>query len=144
MILKIQKVAVLVVDRLLLLERDGRDNSVINKTMAVAPNNQPTPPPPPTCHVRLVEMEIDLDEDVEINRKEFSDVSCRNILSLVTDCWEEDLSEDIDNMSTRANIDTDELPLLSRIRIFLQEKRDSIFPFLLIISGTLTSLISVS
>ena len=108
--------------------------------MIIPPNNQPT------CQVRLVEMEIDLDEDVEINRKEFSDVSCRTIFSLVTDCWEEeeDLSEDIDNMSTRANIDTDELPLLSRIRIFLQEKRDSIFPFLLIISGTLTSLISVS
>ena len=89
-------------------------------------------------------MEIVLDEDVEINRKQFSDVSCRNILSLVTNCCEEEEKVDIDNISTRANIDTDELPLLSRMRIFLQEKRDSVFPFLLIISGTFTSLISVS
>ena len=120
--------------------RDSRDISIINKIMIIDPKNQPSRPPP-TCQVRLVEME----DDVELNRKEFSDVSCRNILSIVTDCCEEDpLSEDIDRISTRANIDTDELPLLSRIRIFLQEKRGSIFPFLLIISGTCTSLITVS
>ena len=104
-------------------------------------------PPPSTCKVRLVEIEIVPDEDVELTRPEFSDVSCRNILSIVTDCCDEEedhLSEDLDKLSTRANIDTEELPLLSRIRIFLQEKRDSVFPFLLIISGTFTSLISVS
>ena len=112
--------------------------------MIIDPQNKPSRPPP-TCQVRLVEMEPVLEEEVELNRKEISDVSCRNILSLLTDCCEDDpLSEDIDRMSTRANIDTDELPLLSRIRIFLQEKRDSIFPFLLIISGACTSLISVS
>ena len=112
--------------------------------MIIDPKNQPSRPPP-TCQVRLVEMERVLEDDVELNRKEFSDVSCRNILSIVTDCCEEDpLSEDIDRISTRANIDTDELPLLSRIRIFLQEKRDCIFPSLLIISGAFTSLISVS
>ena len=103
-------------------------------------------PPPSTCQVRLVEIEIVPDEDVELTRSEFSDVSCRNILSIVTDCCDEEdhLSEDLDKLSTRANIDTEELPLLSRIRIFLQEKRDCIFPFLLILSGTFTSLISVS
>ena len=100
-------------------------------------------PPPSTCKVRLVEIEIVPDEDVELTRSEFSDVSCRNILSIVTDCCDEE-EEDLDKISTRVNIDSEELPLLSRIRIFLQEKRDCIFPFLLIISGTFTSLISVS
>ena len=137
MIFERQKVAV---DRLLLVETA----ETFNRTMIIAPKNQPKPPPP--CQVRFEEMEMVQDEDVEINRKEFSDFSCRDILSLVTDCWEEEdhLTEDMDNISTRAHIDTDELPLLSRIRIFLQEKRDSIFPFILIISGTFTSLISVS
>ena len=113
--------------------------------MIIDPSDHP--PPPPTCQVRLVEIEIVPDEDEELTRHEFSDVSYRNILSLVTDCCDEEedhLGEDLDKISTRANIDTEELPLLSRIRIFLQEKRDCIFPFLLILSGTFTSLISVS
>lgn len=54
-----------------------------------------------------------------------------------------DDDDDLDKLSTKVNIDQDELPLLSRIRILLTEKRDRIFPLFLIISGSFTSLISV-
>ena len=50
----------------------------------------------------------------------------------------------IDNLSTKAELDTEELPSVPRLRIHLQERRSELFPLSLIFGGTLTSVISVS
>ena len=50
----------------------------------------------------------------------------------------------IDNLSTKAELDTEELPSVPRFRIYLQERRSKLFPLSLIFGGTLTTVISVS
>ena len=72
-------------------------------------------------------------------------ITCRDALTLVTDCCEEDTEDDnVDNFSTKGHMDKDELPLIPKIRIYLEEKRPNILPFSLIIGGSITILISVS
>ena len=72
-------------------------------------------------------------------------ISCNDALTLVTDCCEEATEdENIENFSTKAHIDKDELPLLPKIRIYMEEKRPNVLPFSLIIGGSITILITVS
>ena len=89
-------------------------------------------------------VEIVLNENTGSKENDFEDLTCSNVLNLATDCCEDNLDDDdLDKVSTNANLDEDELPLISRIRIFLTDKRDRVFPLLLIFSGGLASLISV-
>ena len=55
-----------------------------------------------------------------------------------------DEEDNIDALSTKAHIDREELPPVSRLRICLQEKRSKFLPLSVIFGGSLTVLISVS
>ena len=70
-------------------------------------------------------------------------ITCGDALTLVTDCCEEE-EDNVDNFSTKGHMDKDELPLLPKIRIYMEEKRPNVLPFSLIIGGSITILISVS
>ena len=72
-------------------------------------------------------------------------ITCNDALTLVTDCCEDTIEDDnVDNVSTKGHIDKDELPLLPKIRIYMEEKRPNFLPLSLIFSGCITILISVS
>ena len=55
-----------------------------------------------------------------------------------------DEEDNIDALSTKAHIDREELPPVSRLRICLQERRSKFLPLSVIFGGSLTVLISVS
>ena len=96
----------------------------------------------PAYEVTIVEIVIN--ENIVNDENLCEDVTCRDVLNVATDCCDAAEEDDLDKVSTDANLDKNELPLIQRIRIFLTEKRNLMFPLLLIFSGGLTSLISVS
>ena len=55
-----------------------------------------------------------------------------------------DEEDNIDALSTKADIDREELPPVSRIRICWQERRSKCLPLSVIFGGSMTVLISVS
>ena len=68
-------------------------------------------------------------EEILTDREKYDELPGNNVFH--------DDDDDLDKLSTKVNIDQDELPLLSRIRILLTEKRDHIFPLFLKVLGLL-------
>ena len=95
------------------------------------------------CNTTRLEIVVNDDIEIDTDRNDLGEISCIDIASVLTDCCDDSDDEDLENVSTQANMDSGELPLLSRIRIYLVETRRFVFPAAMIISGSFTSLISV-
>ena len=66
----------------------------------------------------------------------YADLSKKNI--------DADQEENVDALSTKADIDREELPPVSRLRICLQERRSKFLPLTIIFGGSVTVVIFVS
>ena len=66
----------------------------------------------------------------------FADLSLKTI--------DADQEENVDALSTKADIDKEELPPVSRLRICLQERRSKFLPLTILFGGTVTVVIFVS
>ena len=55
-----------------------------------------------------------------------------------------DQDENVDALSTKADIDREELPPVSRLRIYLQERRSKFLPLSILFGGSVTTVIFVS